>query len=479
MAYELLSLAYDGLVAYRRAGGATFGTLVGDLATDVPRPSPDGRTYVFTLRPGLRYSDGSPVRPVDFRASLENLARHHHPGLLPPFYQDIVGWRHCARRPGRCDLSAGIATDARLRTITVHLTRPDGEFLQRLAYPLALVAPAAHPFGARTQAPGTGPYMIVGYGQNRCARLIRNPYFRAWSPDDRPDGLADEIVVRVNPDSDARIAAVRRGRADIVLAESAFGGPVPATLPALATGNPGQLQTDAALELDFAFLDVRAPPFDDVRVRRAINYAVDRRAITKLAGGPDLAQPTCRLLPLGFQNYTPSCPYTLDPSPGGGWSAPDVERARRLIEQSGTEGSRVTVWINREKRGIARYLVSLLHKLGYRSSLRVFPDYLSYRTAIAHSRTPPQIGIDGWSADSAVPSDFTPPFRCAGIHPQSVNNTNLARFCDRRLEARIAAAQAGRGPQTDALWQRVYRDLDAAAPAVPLVNRRTLVFVSK
>ena len=477
-AYELLSLAYDGLVAYRRAGGATLGPLVGDLATEVPRPSPDGRTYVFKLRPNLRYSDGAPVRPDDFRASLEDLLRHHR-GRLPPYYQGIVGGQQCVRRPASCDLSAGIVTDTRARTITVHLTRPDGEFLQTLALPLALVAPAAHPFSRTGQPPGTGPYRIVGYNQSRGARLVRNPRFRAWSPGARPDGLADEIIVRVNRDRDAQVAAVQRGQADVVLAVSPFGGRVPASLPALVTGNAGQLSTDAAAELDYVFLNVRTPPFDDVHVRRAINYAVDRRAITKLAGGPDLAQPACQLLPPGFANYTPSCLYTLHPGPGGGWSAPDLERARHLIEQSGTKGTQVTVWINKEKRGMARYFVSLLHDLGYRSSLRVFPDYLSYRTAMANSRTPAQMGIDGWYQDAAAPSDFTSPFRCAAIAPRSVNNGNLARFCDRGLETRIEAALAARGPHADALWRHVYRDLEAAAPAVPLVNRRTVTLVSK
>jgi hypothetical protein len=68
---QQVSLAYDGLVGYRRTGGAAGATLTGALATDVPRPSGDGRTYVFALRPGLRYSDGTPVRPEDFRASME------------------------------------------------------------------------------------------------------------------------------------------------------------------------------------------------------------------------------------------------------------------------------------------------------------------------------------------------------------------------------------------------------------------------
>jgi ABC-type transport system substrate-binding protein len=98
---------------------------------------------------------------------------------------------------------------------------------------------------------------------------------------------------------------------------------------------------------------------------------------------------------------------------------------------------------------------------------------------MAHARAPAQMGIDGWSADVATPSNFTPPFRCAAIAPHSVNNGNLAGFCDRSIESRIEAALAARGPHADALWRDVYRELEAAAPAVPLVNHRTLTLVSK
>ncbi|MCQ7029875.1 ABC transporter substrate-binding protein, partial [Escherichia coli] len=85
----------------------------------------------------------------------------------------------------------------------------------------------------------------------------------------------------------------------------------------------------------------RTPPFDDLGVRRALNYAVDRRAVADLTGGPDLADPTCQILPPGFPNYAPTCRYTLDPDPGGAWTAPDLARARRLIAQSGTAGMEV------------------------------------------------------------------------------------------------------------------------------------------
>ena len=72
---RVTTLVYDGLVAYRRTGGSTFGTLVGDLAAAVPDPSPDGKSYVFKLRPGIRFSNGEPVRPEDVRASFEDLIR--------------------------------------------------------------------------------------------------------------------------------------------------------------------------------------------------------------------------------------------------------------------------------------------------------------------------------------------------------------------------------------------------------------------
>jgi DNA-binding SARP family transcriptional activator/streptogramin lyase len=107
----MLSLAYDGLVAYRRISGAGGSTLVADLATSIPQPADGGRTYTFQLRPGLRFSDGTPVRPEDFRASIERAVRIA--GRIAPYYAGIPGAGACS--PRRCDLSKGIETDAAAR----------------------------------------------------------------------------------------------------------------------------------------------------------------------------------------------------------------------------------------------------------------------------------------------------------------------------------------------------------------------------
>jgi YVTN family beta-propeller protein len=476
---EILSLMYSGLVSYRRTGGATYGTLVGDLATEVPKPSPDGRTYVFRLRRGIRFSTGQLVKPEDFRASMESLLRGHG-NELPPFYHRIVGARACADRPRSCDLSKGIVTDPAARTITIHLTEPDSELMHALAFMFAYVAPAEHPFGGKEQPPGTGPYKLVSFDPKRGVRLVRNPRFRVWSQDARPDGAPDEIEVHVRPESkhDAQVRAVARGEADVAIATTAFGsGYGPAEVRALATRSAGRVSTDASPLLEYMFMNVKQPPFDDVNVRRALNYAVDRDRIAEIAGGDNLAQATCQIVPPGFPAYKPSCRYTTRPGPGGAWNGPDLARARRLIERSGTSGMKVTVWTYKEKRAYGPYFASLLRRLGYRTTVHVSANYGVHRKAVVDSRTRAQIGIEDWGADIAIPSNFALPFMCESrsgpVRP------NLSGFCNEDIDAQAAAARRATGTESNALWQKVYERIEAAAPAVPLVNRREVTLVSK
>ena len=162
------SLVYDGLIAYRRAGGSAGTALVADLATDVPEPSPDGLTYRFRLRPDLRFSDGAPVTPEDVRASVARRLAFGDPGSFDVPHTPSRG-RRAARtarldaraRFQRCDLSDGVETDAAARTVTFHLTRPDADFLHKLA------APAG--------PPGREP------GQSRCALRRCRARARTWS----------------------------------------------------------------------------------------------------------------------------------------------------------------------------------------------------------------------------------------------------------------------------------------------------------
>jgi peptide/nickel transport system substrate-binding protein len=193
---------------------------------------------------------------------------------MPSFFDAIVGARRCVRKPRACDLSAGIVTDARERTITLHLARPDPYLLHELANPLAYIVPAERPFGPGRKTPGTGPYRVVGFDPERGVELTRNPYFRVWSQDARPDGLADRIRVRVAEGAGAGVTAVERGDADVVTLADAFGASVsPREIDALAARHADRLHTSARTAGRQVTVSV---PADKRRVGRYIAALLER-----------------------------------------------------------------------------------------------------------------------------------------------------------------------------------------------------------
>jgi YVTN family beta-propeller protein len=478
--FWLASLTHDGLVAYRRVGGAGGATLVANLASEVPSPSADGRTYVFELRPGIRFSNGIPIRPEDFRHSLERFLRLNV-DAPSSYFDGVLGARRCRAEPRRCDLSKGIETNARAGTITIHLRAPDAEFLHELTLPLASVVPADSPVRfSRRPLPGTGPYRIASFDPARGGLLVRNRHFRVWSQDARPDGFADEIAIKVGAKIDAQLAAVPSSEADVVsLSEALWAGTLkPARLRQLAIQYGGRLHSAPEPQLEYMQMNVGLPPFDDARVRRAVNYAVDRGALAELAGGPEIARPTCQLLPPGFPGFRPHCPYTLSPNRAGSWTAPDFAKAKRLVRDSGTRGSRVRVMIPRTQKPLGRYFASLLRQLGYRSSLLVLGP-AAYWTAMTAPPEPVNMWWGGWVTDYLAPSAFVQPlFSCELLGPPA---QDFASWCDRRIDAqmnRALAQQSSDSTAANALWQSVDRRLTDAAPAVPLFNRQHVTLVS-
>jgi len=481
--FQLSSLAYDGLVAYRRVAGAAGATLVGALATAAPPPSRDGRSYVFVLRRGLRFSDGRPVRPDDFRASIERFlkATRSYPKAerFPDLYSGILGARRCTRG-GRCDLSRGIVTDSRARTITVHLQRPDAEFLHKLTMMWAAVVPAGSRARAtdRVPPPGTGPYRVASWDAKRGGLLVRNPHFRDASRS-RPDGFADRIDVRVRRagTTESQIAAVQRGTADLAVVAGAFGSYVAADrLRALATDSPGRVHSAPVPTTDWLFLDVRRRPFDNIDVRRAINLAFDRARVVALTGGPEVGQPACQVLPVAFPAHAPYCPYTTHPSRGGVWTAPDLKQARRLVAASGRVGDRIIVWMPPFRRAVGRYFTALLNRLGFHATLRIPPGagFGADTDEYLRAHTVPQ----GWAADYLAPSTFIETnFTCDATADRG--GLNLSRLCDSTLERQIRTALALPPAEATAAWAAADQHLTDVAAAVPMTQRRAVVLVSR
>ena len=468
---QFIGLAYDTLVTFQKSPGADGLRLVPDLAVAIPDPANGGAVYRFHLRPGIRYSDGQPLRASDFRHAIERLFRDDSPGAT--YFSGLVGAAACAQHTASCDLSRGIATDDAAGTVTFRLTAPDPDFLFKLTVQgFSAPIPSGTPdfeTGSQT-VPGTGPYKIVTVGPAQ-VRFVRNPYFREWSHAAQPDGHPDAILWRSVPSSQDAVAAIEHGRADW------FFGLIPqAQYRQLSLRTPAQLHSSPEFVVDFAHLNTHLAPFSNIRVRQALNYAIDRRKIVQMYGGPSFATPTCQPLTPGLPGYRRYCPYTLHPRPDGAWSAPDLAKARRLVQESGTVGERITVSGDNDEpfvpHQIPAYVAGVLRSLGYRVQLHLLPGTQISQAMRRHY----QLTVDGdWLADYPDPSSYLPQFfSCGG------GNGN-GFYCSARLDHEMARAtnlELQHLAQATAQWTSIDHQLTDQATWVPTVNERYVDFVS-
>jgi YVTN family beta-propeller protein len=462
---NLRALSYDGLLAVAKTPGSP-GQLVPDLADAVPRPEGGGRLYRFRLRPGVRYWTGARVRASDVRRGLERAARTNG-----AYATDLaaLGARACGPHRG-CDLSRAVLTDDRAGTITLRLRRADPDLLTALAQPTFAPTPQA-----TGPVPGTGPYQIARFVPGRLLELRRNRFFVASAPAAQPTGAPDRIIWRFGGSPSAAVAAVLHGEADYT-----FDPPSAEQRANVLLRSPAQLLTVPTPTIAYFALDARTRPFDDVRVRRAVNFALDRAAIARIWGGPGIATPFCQALPAGLLGHQRFCPYTRRPSISGRWSGPDVARAKRLMAAAPGRHATVQIWGQTGPDGaMARMFGRTLRRLGLHSRVLVGSPQ-RWEAAISNTRHPPQAITQGWGDDS--PAQFIGlQLTCRQWSPPT-RTSNHSRFCDPVVD-RLAAA-AHRLQTTDParaarLWHRADVRVTAAAPWVVAVQFNGTELVSR
>lgn len=470
--FQVAGLTSDSLLAVNHAAGTSGLQLVPDLAIGLPSPTDDGQTYTFRLRPGIRYSDGRLVRASDFRRAIERAF------VLRALNRDVLegirGVARCSAAHGTaCDLRRGVATDDRTQTVTISLAAADPRFLEKLTTSgLATPAPPGTPMHLIRSGsiPGTGPY-VVAAADMRHVRYVRNPRFREWSHAAQPAGNPDEIVWRFGLSPAQEVRAVAQGHADW------SADPIPGRMLAgLRARYPSRLHSYPTNDTEWLQFNTNLPPFDNVRVRRALNFAIDRRAIVRLWGGSVAAAPTCQMLPPGIAGYRAYCPYTRNATTRGSWTAPDLRRARRLVAASGTRGMSVTVWGWSDDAfappSVVRHAVSVLRRLGYRARSRLV-THASLANASENTYAGIHLFPTGWT-DISADGYFTPWLSCDGSgahHWFCVPRLDRAMRRARRLEATRPLA-------VDRLYARIDREIVDRAALVPLVNPRLTDFVS-
>lgn len=403
-AREALWLVYTPPLTYRRAEGARGTELIPGLAEELPEVSEDAETYSFTIREGLRYSDGKPVRASDFEHTIKRVLRLKAGAR---FFSVVEGADTYAKRANEEGDISGITADDRTRQVRISLKAPDPTFRNKLAMSFAGMVPRGTPFEYRSGRPpaGVGPYKIARVSP----REFVMTQVRSFALPDIPEGNVQRITTRVmsgstrrgrvrteDLDSEGRRAqAVIDGRLDYMQ-----GSPPVERLPEIRSKYKDRYTEHATLSTLYFFLNERTPPFDSEKVRRAVNFALDKQALARLFAGR--LEAGCNVLAPGVPGYSriDPCPYG-DPRLSG-----DPEKARQLIEDADEDGKAVTVYTDDESnhRAIGRYYAGLLDKIGLKAKLRVV-DAAQYAARISRGRGA-QTGLASFVADLPHPLPF-------------------------------------------------------------------------
>lgn len=436
----------------------------------LPRITGHGRTYTLHLRRGLRYSNGDPVRASDFKFAVERMFRIEFGGAFygpGRFFDDIVGAERFERT--RRGGVSGIVTDDRTGRIVIHLVRPERSFSRKLAMTFTAPVPPGTPIRNQSSdpPPATGPYVITN-STRRGWTYERNP---EWRLDDQklmpliPSGHLDTIKIKVVRNTSKAIREVERGKLDWLSEE--MPGPV---YSSLRHRFPSRVRLEPTLSTEYFWLNTSKPPFNDVRVRRAVNYAVDRTVFSRLSGGQ--VSPTQQILPPDLPGYRKSSLYPFDPT-----------KAQRLIAAANPSVRDITLWTYGERDDLTPaeftvYFAAVLRGLGFTVHLRLLRPG-RYFSAIENPRQRNlDAGVGGYYANYPDPDDF---FReTLGSRVGRYYNENLAQFFVPSLRQMIDRLETRPGPTTpEAGYAALDRTYMRLAPWVPIGNASIPLFVSK
>jgi peptide/nickel transport system substrate-binding protein len=469
-------VVYTPLLTYRHEEGDGGSELIPGLAEDLPKVSNDGKTYRLTLRKGLTYSDGSPVKAGDFEHTIKRVLNMESGGA--PYYEVIQGaGAYLSGGDAGADIS-GIETNDRTGEITIRLTAPEAAFSNVLAMNFAGVVPSDTPFENVTKdpPPGVGAYMFTKSVPNREFVLEKNPHFSSDTIPGVPTASIEQITAEIVPNLTQQTQDVIDSSLDFML------DPPAADLKAEVLERFGpdgseeqRYREDPTLSTYFFFLNERTEPFDDQKVREAVNIGLDKPALARLFAG-ELA-PGCSFLPPGMPGYTEeidlsACPWG-DPN-----EAPDLEKAKRLIREAGAEGAEITVWGNSDEPTpkVTQAYADQLNQIGFDAEPKIVNGAVYFQT-IGNQKSEAQTGFTNWFADFPHPLNFF--FLVDADSIQPTNNQNFSNTDDPRINEELAALRAEADlPAVTGRWEELNDHAVESAYLAPYGHTKLTAFVS-
>lgn len=424
---QIVHDVYQGFLRYAPASGEAGTELVACLATEVPTVenggiSPDGRTYIFHLREGVKFQPpvNREVTAKDFKYSFERMLRE--PGAPGrSFYTSVVG--AVAYRKGKADEVTGyrVVDDS---TVAITLKRPDLSFLNAMAMDFCDVVPKEwvdqwgeefdrHPLG-------TGPFVFQRWAQGEEIVLTRNPqYWEAGRP------YLDGVHYQLSFDPSTALVKLEHGEVDVL------GDGVPSADLARVQADPKLerlLHSQPLVATSYLFMNVRMKPFNDVKVRRALSWAIDRDRLVDLQAGQ--AKSLWQFYPEGLPGHEAGkVYYGYDPA-----------KARRLLAAAGyPKGFKTTLYTDNidPDPAIWRSVQADLAAVGVQASLRTLDTEALYEQQSSPKTL--AAGSAWWSMDFPDPSDWIAPLFTKASAAKGGRNASF--WWSPKLERMYAAAQ--------------------------------------
>ncbi len=462
--WQTLTQVYPGLMTFPHKEGKAGAEVVPGLAAEMPKISNGNKTYSFTLREGLTYSDGTPIKASDYANVVKRALEQDSQGA--GFYLPIEGAeKFLEEKKGEI---SGIKTDDAARTIEITLTEPRGAFVYELAVPFGGFVPGDTPAKNQTKSPppGAGRYMIKNVKVNRSYTLAKNPNFSKSLEGTAVDsGNLDQIDVQIDRSLANQATKVANNSADFMV-----DAPPPDRIPEIKQRFANRYHEFPTNSTFYFFMNSEVPPFDDLKVRQAVNHAIDIKAINRVQG--NVLTPAHTTLPPGVAGYEKS--EDLYPF--------DLEKAKALIKEAGAEGEEVTVWGNPETatKATIEYYTDVLNQIGLKAKSKIVSAE-TYFATVGNRDTKAQTGWANWFQDYPHPSNFIDVLVNPNKVVESGNNNYSYNAADKELGAKIDKLNAEPELTDEVLkqWAAVDREIQEKAYWGMYGNRKQVTFMSE